>query len=201
MNQNFFCDDLDIVWTKVLCPVCAEPTGPKANCVGLVEENNETIPIYKRIFNDPGLGIIPILSNNCSFRKNNMWHADINYPVSSPMLQILETIPGLDRIVPNSSYGFDITIGRIFKEEDVKRDINISLRNLIKSLQAEELDELKLETEDDVIMGIEMPNGKTFMIPEKLSDEERVSQINYIKILSDQLEKSRIIYSDNVNPM
>lgn len=192
-NKPFFKEDPILKWSKVLCPVCSEPTGPCSKCY---ENPPKEIPIHKRKLISKTDGIMPIYQKNCAFRRANLWEASINYPFSQPLLKILSKIQGIDNISPtNRIYGFQIAISDLFDEREVKSRISAAYRSFIKEIQVSERNLLGENTDNISIenkyKGIVLPNG-TEWIP-KLEELDGFSIA--IEKLLDELPGSQGIFS------
>jgi hypothetical protein len=185
--SRFFKQDPQITWTKVLCPVCNQPTGPQSECYKNPPKN---IPEHKRKIKHISLGLLPIFSKNCVFRNDNMWQADINYPVSQVLLKKIKEISGIEKINPIKSYAFQISVGKLFDEKSVKQEVNIAYKILIKELGSIELGDSEYVLTPDYI-GIVFPNGKQFY-----SHAESIQQSMIISDLLEKIPKSSGIISN-----
>ncbi len=135
--KRFFDKDPEILWTKVLCPICGEPTGPYSRCFEIDPAEQKTVVSAKGKNKDK---VIPLglYNENCHFRTNNLWVLELNYPISEPIRHILDSTDGVENIMPLKAYAVQISIGSLFDEKIVKNDINQRINTLIKSCQARE---------------------------------------------------------------
>lgn len=166
MIEKFFSKEPEIRWTKVMCPVCNEPTGPSSECYKIKTD----VPKHQRSMSHPQLGILPVFSENCAFRQNNLWEADLNYPVSSDLLDVIDKVSGVDNVVATKAYTFQIAIGKLFDEKRVKKMVNVAYKEFIKKLQKIEgglngNEELKAK-----LVGIRLPNGVECLLTEENKD-------------------------------
>jgi len=196
--RKFFVDEPTLAWTKVLCPICGEPTGPKSLCYKNPPEN---LPANKRKLLSKQV-IMPIYSYNCVYRQDNVWEANTNYPVSNPLLRTLKNIKGVERIIPVKTHVFHLIIGKLFDEKIVKQEINLAYRTFIKELQALES---SLSKDSDILdrvkyCGLVFPNGKTWKAGKLKSDE--VSDQNRIltKILASMPDVKGITLDAQIIP-
>jgi len=127
--------DPEIQFSKIFCPVCGEPTGPKSTC-HLSEEAQKTPASSKRVTDTRNGNMLSILSLHCFFRKKNMWEANTNNPVSVALLEELQRIPGINALSPTATYTFQFEVGPLFDELMVKRAITATYRHFIKSRAA-----------------------------------------------------------------
>lgn len=196
-NNLFFNKDPTIIWTKYLCPLCHEPTGSDSQCYNM--DISQSIPPYAKNMAAMGIGNspLPIFGINCVFRQENLWDADINYPVSLPLVNKLSIIQGVNKITPIKPYSFRVSIARAFNEIDVKRSINLSYKTFIKEMSVSEL-ELIIPKGESLcnILGIEFPNGGKYIIDPNLVGAQRIDQINYVKSLLDSVSGSKLIVED-----
>lgn len=137
MNQKrFFEKDLQILWKKFLCPICEEPSGTKSRCYDIPKEERRQVVTGKS-------KSVPlnIYSDHCQFRSENIWVLELNYPVSLPIINCLQGIEGVERIVPAKPYVVQISIGSMFDEIEVKKTINLQLTEKFKKFQSMEASE------------------------------------------------------------
>lgn len=125
--------DPQIIFNKVLCPVCMEPTGCQTNC-HLTDQAKKVPRHQRKIIYDQT--ILPILLPQCHFRQTNTWTADTNYAVSITMIQMLSDIEGLNSVTPTKPYQFEFIISPLHKELDVKREIVRRYSNFVKTANA-----------------------------------------------------------------
>lgn len=125
--------DPEIRFSKVLCPVCMEPTGRDTDCH--LSEQAQSTPKHTRkvVMNR---NILPILSVNCYFRNTNLWRADTSHPVSITLVNELSDIPGLNNITPTLAYQFEFSVAPMFDEADVKKQIALKFRHFVTSRTA-----------------------------------------------------------------
>lgn len=195
-SKRFFTADPDIRWSKVLCPVCNEPTGPKSKCY---ENPPADIPIHKRKLMSKQAGITPIYSLSCAFRKTSLWEVIINYPVSKPLVDKLRSIKGVDGIIPIKVYTFQVAISEIFDEAIVKQEINICFKTFIKHMQGLECDTIMGETDIKIepkYQGIVFPNGQEWK--PVYADDSEATKISLLaeSLLDDLPDAKGIIFSE-----
>lgn len=179
INQRFFNKDPEISWTKVLCPICKEPTGPKSKCETITDPKKEKTVKHKT------MGILPIYSIDCVFKQNNMWQADLNYPASSPLLKRLSAVEGTEKVLPIGNYNIQFTFGRLFNEEQIKRNINLEYKTFIKEIAVSEAKLLPIENkfESKVIVFRNGKEYKTSTEKENIIVEEIVDNLsNHCKL-------------------
>lgn len=167
---RYFQEDPEIIWTKVLCPYCKKPTGHDTECENLGEENFIKVN---------ALISLPIFSEDCFFKNEKLWKADINYAFSPLLLQtIIDTnIKGLDKIIPVKSQSFQISVARLNEDKKIKEQISHIYRKFIKEMQSKELEVVQVKSSPDDIIGIKFPNGESYTFdPSQLTPEEIVSQ-------------------------
>jgi len=194
---RFFTKDPEILWKKIYCPICGEPTGEKSRCY---ENPPEEIPSSKRKLVHKKLGILPIYSKSCIYRQDNMWEAHFNYPASNILLKKLKTIKGIERIVAVKSHVFQVSIGTLFNELEVKQQINSTYKVFIKELQSIEsnLYGTTVDHNTKLYTGILLPNGKEWKQTSFGSKEEAEKQNVIIENLLENLPESKGILSDEL---
>jgi hypothetical protein len=186
MSHKFFDREPELLWSKVMCPICHQPTGPKSECYNL--DAAQTLPEYKKNITGKGTGILPIMSDNCTFRQNNLWKAEINYPVSRPLVQELAKVSGVDAVVPlpQTKYCFHVSVAKLFDEKTVKQEITRRYRQFIKEMSLQEGP--THEPSQTHTVGVRFPNGKEFVCNSSLSSEEKEKQLVWIHILLEGIE-------------
>lgn len=194
MSTKFFDKDPIVSWQKVLCPVCSEPTGPKSKCY---ENPPKDMPEHKRKLVSKTSGIMPIYSRSCAFRQNNLWSASINYPISDPLISRLRTIPGVDGIIPVKIHTFQVAIGDLFEEKNVKQCINAAFRAFIKEMNIIERN-LSGENQDVKLKpqykGIIFPNGNEWK-PVGVTEDEAMRNSLLVENLLDFLPEAKGIFA------
>lgn len=193
MNKRFFNKNPEIFWSKVLCPMCGQPSGPESECYKNPPAN---IPPHKRKIIHNNLGVLPIYSTDCVFRQDNLWQATINYPFSEPLCKTLSQIDGLEKIYPIKQYTFQVSIARMFNAKDVKREINSAYRNFIKEMEVIEINSIKDEEAKPQYVGIQFPNGQEFKI-DSASADEIFKQSQIIENIIDMIPGTKGILSKN----
>lgn len=173
---KFFSKDPEIEWQKVFCPICQMPTGAKSHCENL--DVNE-VPAYKRFMIKRG-NVIPIFSKSCIYKRENLWLANLNYPASEPLLKLFKSINGIDSVSATKPHTFQISIAPLFDEREVKKKINLSYREFIKSLQAKE----RGTVEQPSFKGIAFPNGQEYVHSSDTMEES----LRQAEIFSDIIE-------------
>ncbi len=176
MTTPFFSKDPAIKWTKVLCPICGQPTGEASECYN----DGPDLPEYKKKLVHKNLGALPIFSPSCVFRQNNLWECSVNYPVSSLLVSQIQDVAGVERCVATKKYTFQIVIGKTFEESEVKRLVNIVFKTFIKEMQSIEASRFSVE-KNTQISGISFPNGILYL------DESGKEGCSLLRIL-DRLE-------------
>lgn len=149
-----------VLWTKVFCPICREPTGPTSKCPEMYDKNNPKTLLSK-------LGPLAIMSPSCIYRQSNMWTAHFNYTVSENLLQHLSKVVGIEDVRPVKSYSVQLAVASAFDQDDVKADVVRSFKEFVYSLSATE-SSLRPEVVD--IFDLELPNGEVIVgSPENVS--------------------------------
>lgn len=136
-------------------------------------------------------GIIPLTDELLISRKYNLWMAHTNFHLTAKLIDMIETIPGVESLDVFSPYRMRIGIGRLFDEKDVKMLIEYALGILstsVESLDSETYDNVEnmKETFKDnkhwVIYVV--PNGKIISfvsdkdaVKEKITFFERVQEV------------------------
>lgn len=185
---NFFSKDPVIMWQPVRCPVCNQPTGPSSRCFEL--EPGRSIPEYqKKLSSSEMILPLPIFSENCTFRQREVWEFNINYPLSIPLFEKIYNVEGAELVEVTGPYSGRLTVAKMFKSESIRREISSIFKTFIKSMQT--LEE-KLDTNKKII-GIKMPNGQELYINNNLNEEEVNAQVNYLKSVAENFEKSSLI--------
>lgn len=192
--SKFFTEDPRLIWTRGTCPVCNNPTGPESKCYELPPA--QKLKLHQRNIVHPKAGILPVFTQNCAFREEETWKAEINYPFSEPLLNRLSLIVGVERIFPLKPYSFQVSIGRLFDSEEVRKEVVHEYKAFIKEMQAKEL-ELDYEYEIPALIGVTFPNGEKYEIPENLTGEELTAQLNYVKNILETIPDSSGIYRNN----
>lgn len=172
----FFNKEPSIKWEKFNCPHCGEPTG-NTNCEE--SENDEELQLV--VGNRP----YTPFSQDCFYRRQNIWEGHINYPVSRPFLTMLLKIDGVEEIGAERPYTFKVSIGLKYDEDSVIKNIERQFFNFIKTLQA-----LETPQENPSILGIRFPNGQKFLLsPHDVS----VANDLVFRSLSTEIEGSELI--------
>lgn len=166
--KRFFEKDPEILWTKVLCPVCGEPTGPYSRCFEIDPAEQKSVVSAKGRNKDK---VVPLGLYNeaCHFRSNNLWVLELNYPISPPIVAILESTDGIENIMPIKAYSIQISIGSLFDERIVKGDVTQRINNLLKSCQARE--GTNLCGDKDKNESVEVSHGNVKIVLDSLDSE------------------------------
>lgn len=176
---------VEILWEKVFCPICSEPTGKKSQCHNKSEAKELGA---KEKFVSINKSLHPIFGLNCVFKENNDWKLILNYPFSSILIQELQKIDGVENLAYITKYKFKVTIGSLFDEAEVKKKVAMTLRALFKQAEVMEIN-LNVKQEDKII-GISLPNGSTYMVGSK-------DEIEIVKKLNSEIPKSELIKGDS----
>jgi hypothetical protein len=195
---RFYVKDPEILWKKIFCPICGEPTGEKSRCY---ENPPEDIPASKRKLVHKKMGILPIYSKSCIYRQDNLWEAHLNYPASAILIKKLKQIRGIERIVAVKSHALQVSIGTLFNELEVKQQINTLYKTFFKELQAIEsnLYGSHIDCENSKLYtGILLPNGTEWKQISTASKEEAEKQSGIIENLLENLPESKGILSNKL---
>lgn len=176
---------VEILWEKVFCPLCNEPTGKKSQCQNKAEARE--LPAKEK-FVSINKSLHPVYGLNCVFRENNDWKLTLNHPFSTILVQEIEKIGGVEDLTYITKYKFKITIGSLFDEAEVKKNIAMTIRALFKQVEVMEAN-LNVKQEDRII-GISLPNGSTYMVGSK-------EEIELVKKLNSEIPKSELIKGDS----
>jgi hypothetical protein len=84
--------------------------------------------------------ILPILSLQCAFRKQNDYYFFTNYPLSHPVVGAIGSVHGLEKLIISSPYKGKITIADQFKDKDIKTEIETVYREYINEIREQEED-------------------------------------------------------------
>ena len=128
----------EIRWEKVLCPICGQPSGPSSRCYEIEPEGEGEDKIMLKTIEING-SMSPILSTQCVFRKSNDYFFYTNFPLSHPLVTKIGSVNGLEKVVIHSPYKGKITVAEQFEEEDVKKDVQETYLDYIKSVAKEAL--------------------------------------------------------------
>ena len=142
--KSQFVNDPIIQWSKEKCLYCSQPTGPHSCCEQVKE---------RPIIMPPGA-----FSESCPFKATSGWIAETNYPVSSRLLERLQSIPGIDAIMAISPYRFKVAIANLHNPAQVKKEITVAYKALIKSVQ------VLVESPDCTAINITIA-GESFTLP------------------------------------
>lgn len=184
MLKSPFSQDPTILWTKIACPMCGEPTGKQSRC--FESPIAQKLEAYQCRIDHPKLGIIPVFSQGCAFRNENLWQAELNYPVSEALLLEFKKISGVERISVTKSYTFQVSIASCFEERKIKSDISTAYKSFIKSLSVDWTN-LHTVTKTDNLIGVEFPNGHKFLIDE---NSDVSSQLNVLDTILKEIPGS-----------
>ena len=111
---NLFKNDPTILFEKIFCDFCKEPTGSTSKCpqlnkkmmnpfAGSFGEDDEDTENTLLISNNKGGGIpLSIFSEGCIFRRHNLWKASLNYYMSIQLADHLSQVPGVESIIPTT---------------------------------------------------------------------------------------------------
>lgn len=186
--MRYFEDDPQILWTRVLCPHCKKPTGHDTNCEDIGEPS--FIKYNKSI-------TLPIFSEDCFFKKEQLWTADLNYPFNPLLLEDIlnDNIKGLDKIIPLKSHSFQISISRLNDDKKVRKRISQIYYSFIKEMQSKELGvEQNDGIKDRGIVGIKFPNGNFYTYDSsELTPEENINQEELILDIANNYPGSELI--------
>jgi hypothetical protein len=116
------------------------------------------------------------------------------------LLKKLKTIKGIERIVAVKSHVFQVSIGTLFNELEVKQQINSTYKVFIKELQSIESNLYGTTTDHNTKLytGILLPNGKEWKQTSFGSKEEAEKQNVIIENLLENLPESKGILSDEL---
>ena len=126
----------EIRWEKVMCPICGQATGPTSRCYEIEPEAESEDKIMLRTIEVNGT-MTPILSTQCAFRKSNDYFFYTNFPISHPLVTKMASVNGLEKIIIQSPYKGKITVAEQFEEDDIKKEIQDTYLNYIKSVARE----------------------------------------------------------------
>ena len=205
---SLFKKDPVITFEKVYCDFCREPTGSESKCNKMKnginpflqqpnqEDGSFALDENHSVMISGGQGVpLSIFSNSCLFRRYNLWRAFINYPFTMPLAQHLSKVEGLESVIPIGKYSFQFVVGRVFSQDNVKKDISIKFKTFIKEMQADEtLITSSIQDEINKPVGIKLPNGQQFIIANTGNiSPEQLQIINEIKT---ELPDSKMLYDD-----
>lgn len=73
------------------------------------------------------MGIIPITENNTPSKIYNFWMMHTNFNISKPVLEKIRECPGVETLDVFTRYRARIGIGKVFKEDKVRKKISLIL--------------------------------------------------------------------------
>jgi len=130
----------EIRWEKVLCPVCGGPTGPSSRCfeleTELLKDTEQDRSLIKTV--EVNGEMLPVFSSQCVFRKNNDYYFYTNYPLSHPMVTIIGSVHGLEKLIIYSAYRGKITIADQFDEQKILLEIENRYRGFVNGIKNNE---------------------------------------------------------------
>ena len=137
--------DVQIVWEKWYCPFGqddpeAESLLDESTLNSLLEDIDEEEPESEAIlppleqklskqfggqkFMITPMGVMPITDNTISTKIFNFWTGHTNFNISKSVAATMQMCEGVESLDVFTRYRFRISIGKVFKESEVMRDIN-----------------------------------------------------------------------------
>jgi hypothetical protein len=99
------------------------------------EEHEKTGSILKseiRVIATP-MGIIPINDNTISSKIFNFWVGHTNFDISKRVVDIIEQTDGVETLDIFTRYRFRISVGKVFDDSSVMREINSRVYGLLNN--------------------------------------------------------------------
>lgn len=69
------------------------------------------------------MGVMPINEDNLASNKLNLWTAHTDFRVTKEVARLIESANGVEALRVVSPYRFTMGVGRLFKENDVKDEV------------------------------------------------------------------------------
>lgn len=107
-------------------------------------------------------GLIPLFSEACLFRQQNLWRGNTNYGVSGLLVDRLALVEGLDSLEATGPYEITFAISRLFEEQAVKTTLSGAFRTFVKEMLAKRTPPEEITKTS--VLGITMPNGNKIYI-------------------------------------
>lgn len=138
-------DNPQIVWEKWYCPFgqddpeaesLLDETTLNALLQDIDEEEPESEallpPVEQKLSKQFGgqkfmitpMGVMPITDNTISTKIFNFWTGHTNFNISKSVAATMQTCEGVESLDVFTRYRFRISIGKVFKESEVMRNIN-----------------------------------------------------------------------------
>ena len=152
----------ELKWTKQLCPICREPTGPDSQCykkqveeitesdfnqdLGSISQNN--LQTHKTI--EYGGHLTPIFSEQCVFRRFNTFLIEFNYPLSKLLAIAISNCEGVEQFAIETKYRGVLTIGNQFEQKEVKAEVSRIYKEYIFEYRDKALEEGTTDSSDDI---------------------------------------------------
>lgn len=77
--------------------------------------------------------LIPLPMNASGRKMPELWDLTTNFKITTYLLEELEKVDGVEILVVNSPYNMCIGIGKLFDEDEVRLNIQKTLRETIKN--------------------------------------------------------------------
>ena len=191
-KTKFFAQEPVITWKAFCCPVCDEPCGPQNECYKI---KSKEASLLKKKAVVPKMGMISVFSENCFFRKNVILEAELNYPVSLPLVNALANIKGVENVIPFKKYAFQLVIANNFNVEEIKKLVTVAYKNFIKQLQVtENMLYEKLEITQSPLNSIKLPNGQKL----QLNNANAILQTSTLRQIIADFPESQGFFEKNV---
>lgn len=87
---------------------------------------------YIRVMATP-MGIIPINENTASGKIFNFWLGHTNFDISKQILNTIEQTHGVETLDVFTRYRFRISVGKVFEDSKVMREINERVYKYLES--------------------------------------------------------------------
>lgn len=158
--EKYYTLEPKITWSKHYCPMCKCPSGTDTKCETLAPPD---MPVTERLL-QIGNGYIDIFSKGCHFRNSNFWKIHINFPLSEPLCEILQMVPGIEKFEPISRNSASILINKLFDEKTVQSALNQAFTTFIKAKQAEIA---SVQASEPV--NVEFPNKKKILVDSEIA--------------------------------
>lgn len=95
------------------------------------QEPSISIKNIKEHFALTPMGLIPLTENTVSGKIFNFWTGHTKFTISTPIVNIIENIDGIETLDVFTRYRFRISVGKAFDDANVLRDVNNSVYNYI----------------------------------------------------------------------
>jgi hypothetical protein len=79
-------------------------------------------------------GLVPMTEGNDPEKVHNFWIINTNFPITYPMVNIMQFTPGIESMDLYSQYRLRVGIGKLFDSFNVRQEFNKRVKSFIEIL-------------------------------------------------------------------